>query len=69
MNPDRTGLLPLLVLALLVSALAAGDSESPGDAAALRRAVTFYASFDESIEGSYGKGSLSPRTLSRTFSF
>src|SRR5438105_511217 len=57
------GALVLLFLPWLVSDLSSRDDAQPDDAA-LRKAVTFYASFDDNVKGDFGAGEL---TLSTRF--
>jgi hypothetical protein len=63
MRYGLAGFLPLLLLPWLVCGLS-GSADAQEDDAALRKAVTFYASFDDSVKGDFGGGEL---TLSTRF--
>jgi hypothetical protein len=54
-------LLATTLAAISATALSCGQ-EQPADEAALRKAATFYASFDEGVRGDFGQGGLEPGT-------
>jgi hypothetical protein len=59
----RAWLMPLAAALAALSATAfSGEQGQPEDEAALRKAVTFYASFDEGVRGDFGQGVLEPGT-------